>query len=336
MIGAYSRLSTEDIKTMAAQEKILIIKHGALGDMIQALDGFASVRAGHPNAHLALLTTAPFAGLAKAMPFFDEVIIDPRAKVWQISSWLKIRKLFQSGWHRIYDFQSSSRTRHYLNHLIPSSVEFVGVHQGASHRLGDMTGINNRIRMVMTAEMGGCPETDATTDWFVDHAPENRPTENRPTENRPTGDQITPQKPYAVLIPGCSPAKPEKRWPAEQFAALAGLFLAKGITPILAGTAIDQSAGDIITSLQPKVVNMIGKTNLMGLASLLRHADQVVGNDTGPVFLAARLNAPTIMVMSHHTDPSMSAPYGARAGWIKDDDITAITPSMVMDKASQI
>ncbi len=62
--------------------KIMVIKHGALGDMVQALDGFASLRAGHPNAHLSLLTTAPFAGFARAMPFFDDVLIDPRAKPW--------------------------------------------------------------------------------------------------------------------------------------------------------------------------------------------------------------------------------------------------------------
>ena len=106
--------------------------------------------------------------------------------------------------------------------------------------------------------------------------------------------------------------------------------------PVLAGTAVDQAAGDVITGLQPQVLDMIGKTSLTGLAALLRHADVVVGNDTGPVFLAARLDAPTVMVMSHHTDPTMSAPYGQRAGWIKNDDITAITPQMVLEKSGQL
>ena len=81
---------------------------------------------------------------------------------------------------------------------------------------------------------------------------------------------------------------------------------------------------------------MIGKTSLIGLAGLLRHASLVVGNDTGPVFLAARLDAPTVMVMSRHTDPSMSAPGGQKAGWIKDDDITKITPEMVIAKAGDL
>ena len=33
--------------------RILVIKHGALGDIVQALDAFASLRAGNPLAHIA-------------------------------------------------------------------------------------------------------------------------------------------------------------------------------------------------------------------------------------------------------------------------------------------
>ena len=299
------------------QQQILVIKHGALGDMVQALDGFASLRAGHPNDHLVLLTTAPFASLARAMPFFDEVLVDRRAKFWNIPALLEIRSIFRRGWSRVYDFQSSRRTRQYLKSLIPAGVEFVGVHDEASHKLGDMTGINNRDRMIMTAAAGGCPHAEAATHW-LDAA------------------GTAPSGPYAVLIPGCSPAKPAKRWPAEAFAELASDLLRRGICPYLAGTEVDRAAGDVITTQQPDVVDKIGQTSLMELAALLRHADLVVGNDTGPVFLAARLDAPTVMVMSRHTDPAMSAPMGKRAGWIKEDDIAAITPSMVLAKSEQL
>ena len=34
---------------MTTGRKILVIKHGALGDIVQALDGFASLRAGHKD-----------------------------------------------------------------------------------------------------------------------------------------------------------------------------------------------------------------------------------------------------------------------------------------------
>jgi len=33
-------------------QTILVIKHGALGDILQALDGFKALRAGYPHAQL--------------------------------------------------------------------------------------------------------------------------------------------------------------------------------------------------------------------------------------------------------------------------------------------
>ena len=295
----------------------MVIKHGALGDLVQAFDGFATLRAGHPEAHLALLTTGPFAGLARAMPFFDEILIDPRASGFNLSAFLKMRKLFRSGWSRIYDFQSSRRTRRYFQHLIPADVEFVGVPSMASHVLPDMTGVNNRDRMIKTAELGGNQFTEAPLTWL--QAEKN----NWPAK-------------AAILVPGCSPAKPQKRWPAERFAELAILLHEKGYTPILAGTSLDRSVGDAIMGLAPMCQDYIGRTNLMELASFMAGASMVVGNDTGPVFLGARLGAPTLMVMSKHTDPAMSAPVGPNADWIKQDDISAITADDVMAAATRI
>ena len=42
------------------QRRILVIKHGALGDIVQAFDAFASLRAGNPLEHIALMTTPGF------------------------------------------------------------------------------------------------------------------------------------------------------------------------------------------------------------------------------------------------------------------------------------
>ena len=59
--------------------------------------------------------------------------------------------MFRRSWDRIYDFQSSKRTARYFAHFVPAGVETVGKHKGASHPIPDMTGVNNRDRMVATA-----------------------------------------------------------------------------------------------------------------------------------------------------------------------------------------
>src|SRR5215471_14975786 len=60
------------------RENILVIKHGALGDFVQAMGAAAAIRAHHQGAEITLLTTAPFADLARSSPYFDQVWIDER------------------------------------------------------------------------------------------------------------------------------------------------------------------------------------------------------------------------------------------------------------------
>lgn len=300
-------------------KRILVIKHGALGDVIQGLDAYASLREGHKGDHLAVLTSPAFAGLFKAMPYFDEVLVDPRASALNILATLRIRRMFHAGWNRIYDFQSSSRTARYFAHLVPANVETVGRHDGASHPLPDMSALNNRDRMLRTAMLGGCPETTARTDWLAQKsAPSILP-------------DMSSSRPLAVLIPGCSPAKPEKRWAAGHYAELAAKLAADGVEPVLVGTSLDRAVGEEIMTKAAVCHNLIGKTSLTELASLLVQARYAVGNDTGPVFMAARLGTPTLMVMSQHTDPAMSAPYGPHATWLRDENIDRLTADQVYD-----
>ncbi|OYW09809.1 MAG: ADP-heptose--LPS heptosyltransferase, partial [Rhodospirillales bacterium 12-71-4] len=57
---------------------ILVIRLGALGDLVQSFGPFAAIRAHHPEARIVLLTTPPFAGLARRSPWFDDVWADGR------------------------------------------------------------------------------------------------------------------------------------------------------------------------------------------------------------------------------------------------------------------
>ena len=63
---------------------ILVIKHGALGDLVQAFAPFAAIRAHHPGARIDLLTTPPFAALMERAPWFDRVLTDDRPDWWNL------------------------------------------------------------------------------------------------------------------------------------------------------------------------------------------------------------------------------------------------------------
>ena len=97
----------------AALKRVLVIKHGALGDMVQGFDAFAGLRAGLPDTHLALLTTPPFLDLAGRMPWVDEVLCDRRAPVVNLAELWRMRGIFRAGWDAVIDLQCSRRTAQY-------------------------------------------------------------------------------------------------------------------------------------------------------------------------------------------------------------------------------
>jgi len=289
--------------------RILVIKHGALGDLIQGFDAFAGLRAGHPHAQIVLLTSPPFSGLAKRMPWFDEVITDHRSPVLNLVQMFRIRSLLRAGWDMIIDLQCSGRTARYHRFLAPSGCRWFGTAKGASDPYPDFSGVNNADRMKTAIAMaGGDATAEAELDWLADDT-------NLPAACRNA----------TILVPGCSLSKPQKRWPAPLFAELARREMAAGKTVVIVGTTADREAADLVIGQAPGCLDLVGKTDLASLAGLMGVAGAVVGNDTGPVFLAARSGTPTLMIMGPDTDPSRSSPVGQRAGWIRKQPIGDIS-----------
>jgi ADP-heptose:LPS heptosyltransferase len=297
-----------------AKDKILVIKHGALGDIVQGLDAFASLRAGNPQAYITLLTSPGFVSLAKMMPWFDDVVEDPRASLINFIASLRIRRHLRRNWSVIVDMQCSSRTRLYFSHFRLPTTRWIGPAPGCSDPLPEFLGVNNRLRMMKAAEMAGGIYRVADMIWLL--------TDKDGTDNHWQVDAVNG---YAVLVPGCSLAKPQKRWPAQYFAAVGNDLLARGVSVYVVGTAEDRHAIECVLADAPGIIDLCGKTTLPELGRLFCDASYVIGNDTGPVFLAAKTGAPTLMMMGPDTDPAMSAPNGIAASWLRANPISDIT-----------
>ena len=295
--------------------RILVIKHGALGDLVQGFDAFAGLRAGRLDFHITLLTSPAFSAFCRRAPWFDEVVEDPRASVINLPQLFRMRRFLQSGWEMVVDLQCSRRTARYHQFLTSSATRWFGTAAGASDPYPDFTGVNNADRMkVAIAMAGGDADTRASLDWLA------------------SGDDAGHDgRDAVILVPGCSIAKPSKRWPAACFAALANSFFNDGRRVVIVGTAADREVADAVLKDAPDCLDLVGQTSLDALVNLFSSAHAVIGNDTGPVFLAAKTGVPTLMVMGGDTDPSMSAPVGARAGWVRQDDVANVTVQQAID-----
>tara|TARA_B100001146_G_C15746024_1_gene249697 strand:- start:49 stop:309 length:261 start_codon:yes stop_codon:yes gene_type:complete len=77
------------------KKKILIIKHGALGDFILSFGPFAAIKKYHPRDYLVLLTSRKFVDFAKESNCFDEIIEDNRSSIWDLKSMYNLGKLLK-------------------------------------------------------------------------------------------------------------------------------------------------------------------------------------------------------------------------------------------------
>ena len=75
---------------------ILIIKHGSLGDLVQANGAMKDIKQSFPNDKVFLLTTPPYANFMSYCPYINGVLIDKRLSRWNIFYLLKLKKTIES------------------------------------------------------------------------------------------------------------------------------------------------------------------------------------------------------------------------------------------------
>lgn len=273
--------------------RILVIKLGALGDFVLAFGPFAAIRAHHPDARITLLTTAPFAGLARRSPWFDEVIVDRRPAWWDLPGLWRLSSALR-GFDLVYDLQTSSRSSRYFR--LAGRPPWSGIARGASlpHANPGRDAMHTVERQREQLSMAGLLDVPAPDlAWLTDAGP------------------ALPQ-PYVLLVPGAAPHRPAKRWPAERFGQLAGLIAARGVRPVVAGTAADSGLAAPIVAACPAALDLTGRTALPELAGLAARAAFAVGNDTGPMHLAAAVGCRCVVLFSGESDPALTAPRGVR------------------------
>ena len=310
-------------------EEILVIKHGALGDIIIATAGFAAIRAQHPGAHITLLTTKPYAELLAQSPYFNEIWVDSKPKWQDRQARARLKSMLRSKpWSWIYDLQTSKRSTLYQWLLARPWPSISNVSRFTSHGYTDKArhGKHALANLKLQLAIAGIEVGQPDIHWMkADIAPiigiigTSRAV--------PQGEQVNP---FALIVPGGAAHRPEKRWPAEQYASLAQELSSKGIRPVLIGTHAESEALNSIAARVPTAINLVGATTIPQIASLARLATQAVGNDTGPMHVIAATNCPVSVLFSHASDPARSAPIGNAVTILREKDLSALSVDRVL------
>jgi ADP-heptose:LPS heptosyltransferase len=277
--------------------RILVIKLGALGDFVQAMGPAAAIRAHHPRDEITLLTTARFAELARAAPYFDHVLIDARPRLFDVAGWWRLRAMLRAGrFDFVYDLQTSDRSSFY--HLLMGRPPWSGIARGASHphanpRRNLLHTIDRQAEQLRLAGIAGVPPPDLA--WAA----------------RDIARFALPEK-FLLLVPGGSPHRPKKRWPVENFAALAVLAARRKVTPVVIGGAAEKSLGAVIAERCAAARDLTGETSFGEIVALGQRAIAAVGNDTGPMHLIVASGCAATVLYSAASDPALTAPRGPR------------------------
>jgi ADP-heptose:LPS heptosyltransferase len=294
--------------------RILVIKLGALGDFVQAMGPAAAIRAHHQGAAITLLTTAPYAELARAAPYFDEVWIDDRPGFFDPVGLWRLRQRLRGGrFDFVYDLQTSDRSSFY--HRLMGRPPWSGIARGASHLHANperdrMHTLDRQAEQLRLAGIAAVPAPDLS--WAA----------------RDIRHFALPER-LLLLVPGGSAHRPLKRWPVENFAAIADLALRHGLTPVVLGGAQEQPLGAAITARCAEARDLTGRTGFGEIVALAQRARHALGNDTGPMHLIAAAGCPATVLYSRDSDPALTAPRGSRVAILRRPDLADLAVAEV-------
>jgi ADP-heptose:LPS heptosyltransferase len=305
-------------------ERILVIKLGALGDVVLALGPFAAIRRHHGDARITLLTTAPYAGFLAQSGWFDEVWIDLRPSFARPDRWLALRRRLRAGgFHLVYDLQTSDRSGWYFRLMGPGRrPQWSGIAPGCSHPHDNpsrdrLHSIERQNEQLAAAGLHAVPDADLS--WVMADV---------------AGFGLGAR--YVLLAPGGAAHRPAKRWPVDSYGALANELVTAGVEPVILGGGEEAAIGAAIGLAAPGARDLAGATSLAQIAVLARGAVGAVGNDTGPMHMIAAAGCASVVLFSAESDPALTAPRGAAMTVLRRDQLADLSVAEVAGALSAI
>ena len=272
---------------MSIPMKILVIRHGALGDFVKYVGHMQAIRARYPGARITLLTQGFLVDFARTLNCFDEILVDNRG--YRISEWWHVVKriIADTGFDLIYDLQSSNRTIWRYRLL----AEFLTRHAMKWGRRMKSGGIDFYCTPSKPPFVFRMPKIE-----HFDFVP--FPVDLSSCVAARDVIARLPER-YVLLIPGCSATNLQKRWPADRYRAIseriASLY---GLKTVVIGTRAEAKEAEKICENREDAVNLIGVSSIADIAEIARRAVVTVGNDTGPTHIARLSGARTVMLFT--------------------------------------
>ena len=274
--------------------KILIIKHGSLGDIAQACGAIQDISENHKYDQIHLLTTKPYFDLFKKNPHISNVILDKRlSRLNLIYLYSLMRSIKKYNFSKVYDLQNSSRTAFYKRILFPNASKDIWsstettLPEGTTKDDFDKDSVLSRFDHQLKSSGINTNHTLAPDfSWSTSDISQ--------IKNHHELEK------YIVLFPFCSPHLTSKKW--SYYNDLISLINEKLKNKFK--VVIAPGPGEIkeAASINALCILDNGKAlDISQLAALIKDSSFVVANDTGPAHMTAHLGSKGIALFGAHT-----------------------------------
>tara|TARA_B100001996_G_scaffold139674_1_gene106186 strand:- start:217 stop:1149 length:933 start_codon:yes stop_codon:yes gene_type:complete len=270
---------------------ILIIKHGSLGDLIQANGAIKDIKEFYKNRKVFLLTSQQYSIFMSECPYIDGVLIDKRLPRWNLFFLYNLKKLLSKyNFTKVFDLQNSSRTKFYRNFIL-KNVEWSSSETTLKpeEKKKDFDTHPVLDRMELQLKESQIP-TKYIKNVDLSWAREDL---SRLTQQYTNRD-------YILIFPFSSKKHKDKRWPF--FKDLISRIRRDYKNNYSVLVAPGPNEFDEANTLNVKVVMDNGQpVNIKTLISLINGAKFIVANDTGPAHIASHLNKKGLVLFGSHT-----------------------------------
>ncbi len=305
---------------------ILIIKHGSLGDIIQANGAIKDIKKNFSDHKVLLLTTPPYAEFMSACPYIDGVLIDKRLSRWNLFYLRNLRKMLQKfSFKKVFDLQNSSRTKFYKKFFFKKDIfwsdsrSFISKKQQLEEKKLPVLD-----RMEMQLGRAGISQTLFTKkpdlSWSIKNI------KNIINQNFEGN--------YILIFPFCSPKLYKKKWPyyEELISLLNRDYGSKYNIAIAPGPMEIKNARSFKANI---ILNKNLPLNIIELVSFINGSSYVISNDTGPAHICAHLNKKGLVLFGSHTSPEKVSIETENFKSIKVKNLRNLTVGDVFEKVKE-
>jgi lipopolysaccharide heptosyltransferase I len=294
-------------------KRLLIVRLGALGDIVHAIPVAAALRRAFPDARIDWLVSAKHREILDLVPVIDRrLAVNDRGGASAGASFLAaVRELRRARYDAAIDLQgliksalfarasgarrvigfASRHLREPIARLLYTEAHDVG--GGGMFDRGDVRHVVD-INLGLLAALG------------IDPGVPEFPLEPVKSE---VAARIREQTggPYALVNPGA--AWPNKRWPPARLAAVAAALRQRHALPavVIWGPGERELAEEVVAGAGAGTV-LAPRTSIADLVALARGAAVMISGDTGPAHIAAAVGTPLVGIFGP-TRPERNGPW---------------------------